>query len=434
MKQGAHTRLRMWAFLAVALLVATSAWGAGFSIFEQGSRAHGMAGAFTAQADDGSALFHNVAGIGFQHEKSFTLGITFITISSSEFQGSDPFPGANATGSQASAVFFPPHAYYVRPISDFWTMGVSFNTPFGLATKWDDVDNWSGRYLSHEVEIRALDFGFHLGGQLTENFAVGASIIARGSDIVLQQRMPQINPFTQSVVDVGNAELTSDLDWGFGYQIGLLHKVTNSMSWGFTYRGPVEIDFSGDGVFTQISTGSPQFDAAVAAVIPFGSDRPMQTSIEFPDTASLGLALRFTENTVVEVDVNWTGWSTFDVVVIDFTNAEDGAFDSVREQNWDDVMNYRIGFAWTLSPTSELRLGYVFDESPQPAETVSPLLPDADRNGITVGWGHQGSRFNTDISLMYLPFDESTTEGRNLDNFDGTYDTTAWLLGTTLSF
>jgi hypothetical protein len=34
---------------------------------------------------------------------------------------------------------------------------------------------------------------------------------------------------------------------------------------------------------------------------------------------------------------------------------------------------------------------------------------------------------------MYLPFDERTTDV-NHDNFNGTYNTTAWLLGVTLGF
>ena len=49
-----------------------------------------------------------------------------------------------------------------------------------------------------------------------------------------------------------------------------------------------------------------------------------------------------------------------------------------------------LGLRWTPSPTSQWRFGYVFDETPQPEEAVSPLLPDADRNGITIGYGYTG--------------------------------------------
>ena len=61
---------------ALALLAATPIFAAGFGIFEQGSKAMGMAGAFTAQADDPSAMFHNVGGLGHTPHTLHPLGMT----------------------------------------------------------------------------------------------------------------------------------------------------------------------------------------------------------------------------------------------------------------------------------------------------------------------------------------------------------------------
>src|SRR3981081_1929536 len=65
---------------------------AGFAIFEQGARGMGFAGAFTAQANDPSAIFHNAAGIAFLKGKQFYFGGTLIHPSSS-FTGADPCRG-----------------------------------------------------------------------------------------------------------------------------------------------------------------------------------------------------------------------------------------------------------------------------------------------------------------------------------------------------
>lgn len=422
--------LRASTLLVVACAIVSPAWGAGFGIFEQGARGMGMAGAFTAQAEDGSAMFHNVAGLAFQHEKSYTLGVTVITISESEFQGTDPFPGSSTTGEQDQLVFTPLHAYYVRPVSEFWTFGFSFNTPFGLSTKWDNPDDWAGRYLSYEANLRTFDFGFNLGGQLTETFGVGIGLVARASDLALHRRVPGFEPASARVVDIANADLESDFDFGFGFNLGVLHKVTNSLSWGFSYRSEVEIDYSGDADFTQIPSGNPVFDAGVASLLPFADKTPIETTITFPAMASLGLALRFTANTVVEIDVNWTEWTSFDTVPLTFTERPDLSSD--LPQGWDDAYNYRLGFGWTTSSGAELRLGYVYDESPQPDESVSPLLPDSARNGYTIGWGFAGRR-NFDIALMYLPFESRATDV-NRDDFNGAYKTTAYLLSGTFSF
>lgn len=415
--------------LALALLAAPS-FGAGFGIFEQGTAAMGMAGAFTAQADDGSAMYHNVGGLAFQQEGSFDLGVTLITFSEADFEGNAPFPGTDATGEQESQIFFPPHVYWVRPVTDRFTFGVSLNSPFGLTTSWDNVDQWAGRFLSYEAELQVVDLGANFGYRVTDTFGVGVGVLGRASTVQLARRAGTINPFTFNVVDVADVTLESDLDFGYGFQVGLLHKVNNSFSWGLSYRSSVEVDYSGEGRLDQISTGNAQLDAAVAASLPLGVDLPIETAIDFPDQASLGLAFALTQYTVLEVDVNWTGWSSFDSVTIDFTTAD--ALDSELPQGWDDAYNYRVGVRWD-SGDSEWRLGYVYDESPQPDEGVSPLLPDANRNGITLGYGRDVAGKKVDLALMYLPFDERETN-TNRDNFNGTYNTTAWLFGATLSF
>ena len=50
---------------ALALAVAGGAFASGFNIYEAGTRATALGGAFTAWADDGSALFYNAAGLSF---------------------------------------------------------------------------------------------------------------------------------------------------------------------------------------------------------------------------------------------------------------------------------------------------------------------------------------------------------------------------------
>ncbi len=47
------------------ILSSGSALASGFSIYEAGSKATALGCAFTATADDGSALFYNAAGLSF---------------------------------------------------------------------------------------------------------------------------------------------------------------------------------------------------------------------------------------------------------------------------------------------------------------------------------------------------------------------------------
>ncbi len=422
------------ALLGLALAAVTvPSYAAGFGIFEQGSKAMGMAGAFTAQADDPSLLFHNAGGLAFVTESDFSAGLTYIRGTKAEFQGAAPFPGPNSKAEQETLAEIVPHGYYVRPINQTWKFGLGVNAPFGLTTEWD-ANTFSGRYISTKAAVRTVDFNPTIGWQVTPTFGIGFGAIGRVSDVVLERRIPAVNPFTQTVVDVAGVKLESDPSTGYGWNIGLLNKVNNSFSWGLSYRSKVKIDYEGDGRLTQVSTGNAQLDAVLRTRLPFDRDLPIETEVEFPDMASLGLAFSLTPTLLLETDVNWTGWSSFDETTIRFTRGD--LPNSTIRSNWDDVMNYRAGLRWTKSASSEIRFGFVFDETPQPEEAVSPLLPDADRNGFTIGYGHKGAKFKTDLALMYLDFKERTRAKTfpGESPFLGTYQTKALLFGATIGF
>lgn len=426
-------RLNLLAATAVActmaVMVPSQADAAAFGIFEQGSKSMGMAGAFTAQANDASLLFHNAGGLAFVDEAQFTTGLTLIHVNGTDFEGLAPFPGPGNNEQMKDLDAPVPHVYYVRPLSGKWKFGIGFNAPFGLATEWKNPNQFSGRFISQRAELQVFDLNPTIGYQATPNLGIGFGLIGRLSTVELERNVPSINPFTGGVVDIAHAELTSDADTGFGWNLGILHKVGSAFSWGFSYRSKVKVDYSGDGKFTQILTGIPQFDAAVAGQLPFGTKLPIETSIEYPDQASLGFALGMTRNLLMEVDINWTGWSSFDELPLSFTSAP--GLSSVIPQNYDNAYNYRLGFNYTTASGSQWRFGYVFDESPQPDESVSPLLPDGDRNGFTVGYGTAGGKL--DLAFMYLASDTRTTT-TNHDGFNGTYSTDAALFGVTYNW
>jgi long-chain fatty acid transport protein len=422
---------------ALGALAAIPLHAAGFSIFEHGAKAMGMAGAFTAQADDPSLLFHNAGGLAFVTERQVSTGLTWITSTKAEFEGAAPFPGPGVRAEQEKLSEFPPHLYWLQPINATWKFGLGVNAPFGLTTSWEDPDQFAGRFLSSKAALRAIDVNPTIGWQVSDSFGIGFGAIARFSDVELNRNVPAINPFTQRVVDVGKLKLESDFGTAYGWNVGILHKVNNSFSWGLSYRSKIDLDYDGDARLTQVSTGNAQFDEAVRRQLPFNVDLPVATNIEFPDIASLGLAFALTPNLLLETDVNWTGWSTFDVVPIEFTGGATNSLpDAEIPEHWDDANNYRAGLRWSTSPTTQWRFGYVFDETPQPEESVSPLLPDADRNGFTLGYGHGGPGLGFDVAVMYLDFKERT-RGRSFPGegpFFGSYDTTAWLLGLTINW
>lgn len=417
-----------------ATLASSPLSAAGFSIFEQGAKAMGMAGAFTAQADDPSAMYHNIGGLAFLDGRQVAAGTTLIRQTTSDFFGADPFPGQGADGERTDTIFYPSHLYASYQLGPRWRAGLALNNPFGLATKWKNPSTWPGRAISYDATMRTYDLSAGVGWQIDPTFGVGAGVIVRWSDLELHRRVLLPDPVYGMPVDVADATLESDLDNGVGYTVGLLHKPSTRVHWGLSYRSKITVDYGGDLRLRQIATGIPPFDQFVASAVPFDQNIPISTSIEFPDQASLGVGFAVGGRSWVEVDLDWTGWSSFDRLKVDVPSEPQFALD--RKEDWNDVWSYRFGYRWQGAGRGEWRLGYAYDESPQPTSSVSPLLPDSDRNAYTVGYGWSGPRLQADVALMYLAFDtvDATFGTGQIDGFYGTYETTGWLLGITLTW
>lgn len=413
--------------VVAALLAAMPAFSAGFAIFEQGTKAMGMAGAFTAQADDGSAMFHNVGGLAFQNERDFLVGFTYITAGEATFTGDEPGIAFGQEAEQETLSETPPHFYWVEPVGENMTFGLSVNSPFGLTTDWKDPDDFAGRFISERAAILAIDITPNIAFRFADKFGFGVGLVYRSSTVEFDRRNPTLVPGA-GVFETAKVGLESEMGNGLGFTAGILHKPNDKFSWGLSYRSRIEVEYDGHITFEQVLTGIPTLDAQVAFNLP-RNPVPVNSAIDFPDMASLGFAYAFSTKFLAEVDINWTGWSSFDELVI--ASGVPGVGLEL-EENFEDVYNYRVGFRYSASEKSQWRFGYVYDETPQPDESVSPLLPDSNRNGFTVGYGHS-SRFSFDVALMYLPFEERTTS-TNHDFFNGTYNQTAWLLGFTFGW
>lgn len=411
-------------FLLVAALAAAGpASAAGFSIFEAGSRATAMGGAFVAQADDLSAMFYNPAGVAGQVKKGelkAMAGVTLIVPKAELVEGYDPYPGAGYSSKMADQFFFPPNVYAAYGLSD--CVSLSFGTwfPFGLATKWDEPD-WRGRYLSEYVDLKQFAASLQVAWKINDVISIGAGPEMRFSTVKLQRKIPLFNPYTNRVVDAAHADIRADLEMDVTFGAGVKLNPTPELSIGASYHGAVDANFGGDATFYQLSTGYADLDAAFASKVPVNTAVPVKTTIQSPAQWQFGLAYDFGK---VEVSAagTYTEWSAFDTTVLEF-EAVDGKQvpTSVLPHDWVDVWAYRFGIKWQASDTFELMGGYVYDETPEPDGDVGPLLPDANRNGFSVGFSWKmGKNTWVDFSNLALFFKERSVT-TNDDNFNGKY-------------
>jgi long-chain fatty acid transport protein len=416
------------ALLSLALAV-PDASGAGFSIFEQGAKGMGFAGAFTAQANDPSAIFHNPAGIAWLKGTQVYFGGTVVR-PHSDFAGAVPFPGPSVTEKSDAGVVVPPTFYLTRSMGGKTAVGVGVMTPFGLKTKWASPNTYSGRFLSQEAELKGIAINPTVATQLSDRVSIGAGLDVRFSKVKLRRRVPTFNPFTLRAVDAAQVELNSDWDTALGFNAGLLFKAADNVSFGASYRHKVKSSYKGQGTFGLLDTGSAPLNAAVATVLPSG-DIPVETGIETPGIATFGIAVK-QDDWTVESDVVWYQWSTFNRLPITFPTR--ATLSSVVEEDYQNSWQYRIGVERHFSDKFSGRAGYFFDFTPAPAASVSPLLPDASRHGFCLGASWLVGRVRVDAGSWYLKFVERSTEGLQRDQYNGTYNSNALTFGLSFGY
>jgi len=424
------SRQRASAFALAALLAAlvpTPAFASGFAIYEQGARGMGFAGAFVAQSDP-SSIFHNAAGIAFLKGKHLYLGATAIA-PSADFVGASPYPGDGRLETGDAATEFPPALDYTHQLSESLVLGVGVHVPYGLSTSWEGAETtYSGRFISKKASTRSLSINPTVAYKLADRFAVGAGLDVRLSTVELRRNAGAINPFTQQLIDIAAIDLESDTAIDFGFNLGVLAKPSESFGIGLAYRHSVAVDFDGTGTFNLIPTGNAQLDAAVAASLPSGAV-PVKTRIEYPSIFTVGVAWTRNEWTVA-ADVNFQQWSSFDKLPLTFEGYDE--LSGEVEEGYQDSRIYRIGLERRFGERWAVRGGYYYDENPVPPESVSPLLPDADRNTVALGLGYNSGRFSLDFAYWRLFFKDRSTEGLSRDNYNGTYASSANLFAVSL--
>ncbi len=412
--------------LLAAGLLAPPAGAEGFALFAQGAKATGLAGAFAAQADDPSALFYNPGGLALlKKRKAGALGVTVSTFNESLYQGLEPGVGAGTAAEQETPLELAPHLYAVLPLGERGVVGVGVYSPFLLSTEWNGEASFAGRFLATGAEITTYDVNPTLAWKLTPKLGLGLGVTYRSAEVVLDRRHAALNPFTGRLVDAASVRVESDTEAGFGWNVGLLHRVSPRFSYGLAYRSKVSIDLGGVGRMTQIPTGNAQLDELFAATLPLDRDLAMETNLELPDVASLGLAFGLSRSLTLEIDVSRTGWKTFEELAFVFPGTP--LLDQTFVQSFEDSMSYRAGLLLKLPTGPQFRFGGAFEESPQPDFAVGPLLADSDRTVLAVGFGVDW----LDVAFSWTTYDQRIVR-TNVDGINGNWRASAWMVALTL--
>lgn len=454
------------ALAGLLLALAPPLHAQGFGIYEQGSCVMGRGGAAAASpCEDGSSMFFNPSGLAEIDRITVSAGVT----------GVRPFGSftSDRTGevTELEEKTIPvPHGYAAAPVNDRVSAGLGVYAPYGLETEWpaDGEAPFDGRFLGYDNTLQTVYVQPTAAVQVTDRLSVGGGPLMALGRVELNQRLDlstrQIpgSQFTFAQLGIphhtGFADANLDADWstGFGANVGVRYEPTERVSLGARYLTPVQIDYSGDATFEQVSTGlvlpennplgvpgGSSVDALLQQAGTFSdggplADQGVQTGITMPGQLVVGASVRPLPRLELEADWVYTQWASFDTVRLEFE--QQNTPDDVRVENFDGTHGVHAGLEYGATERIDVRAGYFWNEPAAPDAVVTPLLPEGERTQGTVGVGWQVTpRLQLDVAYQFLhqldrrgrtveaPEDSAPTEDLN----NGLYSFDAHLFAAT---
>ncbi|ETR70145.1 MAG: long-chain fatty acid transport protein [Candidatus Magnetoglobus multicellularis str. Araruama] len=222
--------------------------------------------------------------------------------------------------------------------------------------------------------------------------------------------------------------------FNISYNFGLLYQHSDSIRLGLTYRSQTKEDYQGD----------------MEVIYPDGTvwTTDAHMTYKHPDQIQGGIRYQPHDTFVIEMDMVWTQWSVMERQVLTlneplmvhilpgnrFIDSSKVTFDHPR--HWIDTIQKRFGMEWNAKKWLTFRLGYFYDPSPVPDETMDFQWPDADKKIYSLGLGLNGSalylnnrslgldKLNIDLTFQYGKSEYKRYLGGESINLNHDYDLT----------
>ncbi|HJU04138.1 MAG TPA: outer membrane protein transport protein, partial [Nitrospiraceae bacterium] len=297
----------------------------------QGAAASAMGNAFTAQADDASALHYNPAGMTQLRGVQNLFG-TLLVGGTTNFTSPS---GVNVTGDRGSSIAWPPpgHVYLtanlkdvgVKALEDF-SVGVGLNSPFGSLTRWP-IDGPFRTAVTFST-LPLLDvkptIAYRLNDQLS--FGVGADIYTfSGLFGEGHVELKTANTAQTVQTEINGKDTTA------GFNLSLLYTPLRNADGkpianiGLVYRSQATLHLRGD----LLANGAKVADTRATLVL--------------PQVFSAGIAIwpvrRADREWKLELDVDLVGWKSNRNIDAHLSN---GGLIPIP-QNWRNAYTFMIG-------------------------------------------------------------------------------------------
>jgi long-chain fatty acid transport protein len=360
--------------IGVTLALVGQAHGGGIEVPMQSSRAAGQADAFTAQADDPSAIFYNPAGLTQLKGTQASIGAYYL-------QPLFHFRGDNGVGERMDLPSVLPHLYVDSDLgTKNFQIGLGIDDVYGINEDWGN----SGplRQLVDKAQLTVMNFAPAAAYRFSDNFSAGIALNVYYGEIYLQRNVELAAP----PVPEGQFHFRGH-DYAVGVTPGFMYKINDQNQIGLYYRSPFSLDFSGNA-------------SVKSSVIPTIGPSATHASLNFPQSIGVGYCIKPIKPLRIEADVIWTDWHVVDQ--LQFQSADPHFNGQTLPAHWQSGFTGRLGAQYMLTENWAIRAGYAYGQNSVPQSTFSPLVPDSNYHLFATGLGYSTEQWAVDLAYEFI--------------------------------
>lgn len=417
--------MKRFFLLLAATAITAGAYAEGYQVNNLSSRQNGMAHTGTAMKLGSESLWFNPAAASFQTSKfDFSAGITGIAAKATYTTLPD-YKGTPLSKFESdNKISTPIYAYANFKATDWMSVGLVFNTPFGSSMDWGD--NWAGAHLIQSINLEAYNFQPTVSFKICKHLSVGAGLMLTWGSFDLSRSMFPVGAATNETLNAiyqqatgtpatpftaaGDRALMSiKLDgkakMAVGVNLGVMWDINDQWSLGMTYRSKMKMKVDDGNVETRMIN-----DQAVAAAftalnnaahfIPDFSQASVQTELPLPASLTWGVSFRPVPKWELAIDLQYVLWSAYKELDVNFTGENPNYPMPPAPKNYSNTIAFRFGGQYHAFDWMTARMGVYVDESPVSSDYLNPETPSMTKIAYTAGLTLRPKKFMA-IDLAY---------------------------------
>lgn len=383
---GARYILMLWIILSLCLLAPSVTFAQAFRLQSQSAAAAGQGNAFSAQADDASAIHYNPSGLSQVHGVQLLTGTTLL---GGSIKYKSP-TGIDTRGDFGGSVAFPPPSYTYLSAnlgSLGWeslskvTVGLGLTTPYGLNTRYPV--NGPFNSAATFATLPLIDIKPTLAYKVNDQLAFGLSAdIYTFASFLGEGQVEQRSISPGGAIPAGSAIELNGKGTGAGFTASMLYTPFRNAegkplaSVGLVYTSQAALPLNG----SLLANGGKVADSSTTLVLP-----PIYRGALAVWPVRTGQT-----EWKVEFDVEYVGWKSNRNLDVQLSN---GTM-IPQPQQWKNVPVVAVGteYKW-INPgwfphwDVAVRSGYTRTENPTPDSTFNPAIIALSSHTISLGAG-----------------------------------------------